>query len=85
MMLEGHIPDGSDFLQRIILRIRHNLMSSLFMNITTLPVSRLDIFPVADLHPVLDYLLKIFFYNTSMDNNGIIFAQSIGPGDYRHP
>ena len=38
MMLEGHIPDGSDCLQRSILRIRQDLMPALFMNITNLPV-----------------------------------------------
>ena len=69
MMLEGHIPDGSNCLKRSILRIRQDLMPALFMNITTLPVQRLDVVPVAGLRPVLDYLLKILFYNTSKDRN----------------
>ena len=60
MMLEGHIPDGSDFLYR------------------------LDVVSVMNLHPVIAYLLKFLFYNTSKDNNRIHFAQSTGPGSYRH-
>ena len=38
MMLEGHILDGSDCLQRSILIICQDVMPALFMNITTLPV-----------------------------------------------
>ena len=37
MMLEGHIPDGGDCLQRSVLRIRQDMTSTLFMSTTTLP------------------------------------------------
>ena len=37
MMLEGHIPDGGDCLQRNVLGIRQDMTSTLFMSTTTLP------------------------------------------------
>ena len=37
MMLEGHISDGDDCLQRSILEIRQDMTSTLFMSTTTLP------------------------------------------------
>ena len=36
MVLKGHVSDGSDGLQRIILKIRRDMMSKPFMRITTL-------------------------------------------------
>ena len=37
MMLESHIPDGSDCLERSILGIQQDMTSTLFMSTTTLP------------------------------------------------
>ena len=37
MLLEGHIPESSDCLQRSILGIQQDMTSTFFMSITTLP------------------------------------------------
>ena len=42
MILEGHIPDGSDCLQRSILGIQQDVMPTLFMSITALPVQSIE-------------------------------------------
>ena len=65
MTLEGHNPDGSDYLQRSILIIRQDLMPALFMNITTLPVQSIGRSSGCGLESRPRLSAKILFYNTS--------------------
>ena len=72
MMLEGHVSDGSNFLQgNVLITHQQSRFDASVKNKDSLSyqVGRLDEVAVADLYPIINYLLEIFFFSASRDSH----------------
>ena len=75
MMLEGHVSNGNNCLQGNILRTRQQYgFDASVMNKDSLSYQfgLLDVVAVADLYPIINNLLEIFFVSASR-NSRIVF------------
>ena len=87
MMLEGNVSDGSNRLQGNILRTHQQWgFDASVMNKDSLSYKfdRLDVVAVADLYPIINYLLEIFFISASKNSHKVIFTHTISPGGHQH-